>query len=78
MYTPKDKLANWFESYAEAMELNIWTDSGVEPGATYDANSGTWSVDVIRNGKKVRTMHPRYLVLATGFSGRPRIPKNFP
>lgn len=27
VYIPKDKLANWFDSYAEAMELNVWTDS---------------------------------------------------
>ena len=24
-YIPKDKLANWFEAYAESMELNFWT-----------------------------------------------------
>ncbi len=24
-YIPKDKLANWFEAYVEAMELNFWT-----------------------------------------------------
>ena len=26
-YLPKDKLANWFESYAESMELNYWAVS---------------------------------------------------
>ena len=25
VFTPKDKLADWFESYAAAMELNVWT-----------------------------------------------------
>ena len=25
VYIPKDKLANWFESYVDAMELNFWT-----------------------------------------------------
>ncbi|CAN0495259.1 unnamed protein product, partial [Laminaria digitata] len=25
-YIPKDKLAGWFEYYAEAMELNVWTE----------------------------------------------------
>ena len=24
-YIPKDKLANWFEFYVEALELNFWT-----------------------------------------------------
>ena len=27
VFIPKDKLANWFESYADAMELNVWTGS---------------------------------------------------
>ena len=33
VYIPKDKLANWFESYAEAMELNYWTGTEFEGGA---------------------------------------------
>src|SRR6202012_5058781 len=24
-YIPKDKLANWFETYAESMGLNVWS-----------------------------------------------------
>ena len=28
-YIPKDKLANWFESYVEAMELNFWTGTAL-------------------------------------------------
>ena len=27
VFIPKDMLANWFEIYAEAMELNVWTDT---------------------------------------------------
>ena len=33
VYIPKDKLANWFESYAEAMELNYWTGNRVRRAA---------------------------------------------
>src|SRR6202034_829531 len=29
VYIPKDKLANWFESYVDAMELNFWTDTAL-------------------------------------------------
>lgn len=25
VFTPKDKLAEWFESYAKLLELNVWT-----------------------------------------------------
>ena len=32
VYIPKDKLANWFEAYAEAMELNYWTGTDFEGG----------------------------------------------
>ena len=39
-YIPKDKLANWFEAYAEAMELDFWTGSEFI-GATYDGDSWT-------------------------------------
>ena len=34
-YIPKDKLANWFEAYVEAMELNYWTSTEFAGGA-YD------------------------------------------
>ena len=34
-YIPKDKLANWFEAYVEAMELNFWTETEFE-GGSYD------------------------------------------
>ncbi|MGY4340891.1 hypothetical protein ACVWW3_005797 [Bradyrhizobium sp. LM2.9] len=34
-YIPKDKLANWFEAYVDAMELNFWTGTEFEGGA-YD------------------------------------------
>ena len=36
-YIPKDKLANWFEAYVEAMELNFWTETEFE-GGSYDEN----------------------------------------
>ena len=28
-FTPKDKLAEWFEYYAMAMELNVWTSTNL-------------------------------------------------
>ena len=39
-YIPKDKLANWFEAYVDAMELNFWTGTEFEGGA-YDEAKGT-------------------------------------
>ena len=38
-YIPKDKLANWFEAYADAMELNVWTSTECL-GGSYDRAAG--------------------------------------
>jgi cation diffusion facilitator CzcD-associated flavoprotein CzcO len=79
-YIPKDKLANWFEAYVEAMELNFWTETEFE-GGSYDEHEGRWTVTLRRAGV-TRTMRPRHVVLATGVSGIPNLPdipglKNF-
>ncbi|HEX7220076.1 MAG TPA: NAD(P)/FAD-dependent oxidoreductase [Burkholderiales bacterium] len=72
IYIPKDKLANWFEAYAEAMELNYWTGTEFE-GGRYDDAEGRWQVTVrTREGR--RSLHPRHVVLATGVSGIPNVP----
>ena len=72
-YIPKDKLANWFEAYVEAMELNFWTGTEFE-GGHYDENEGRWTVTLRRADGTKRTMHPRHVVLATGVSGIPSLP----
>lgn len=81
VYIPKDKLANWFEAYVDAMELNYWTGSEFESGS-YDEAEGRWSVVLRRADGSTRTMHPRHVVIATGVSGIPNVPdiptlKNF-
>ncbi|HZR76870.1 NAD(P)/FAD-dependent oxidoreductase [Bradyrhizobium sp.] len=81
VYIPKDKLANWFEAYVDAMELNFWTGTALESG-DYDVAAGRWSVVLRRSDGSKRTMHPRHVVMATGVSGIPNIPdiptlKNF-
>jgi cation diffusion facilitator CzcD-associated flavoprotein CzcO len=72
-YIPKDKLANWFEAYVEAMELNFWTETEFE-GGSYDEKEGRWTVTLRRADGGKRTMHPRHVVLATGVSGIPSVP----
>ena len=72
-YIPKDKLANWFEAYVEAMELNFWTETEFE-GGFYDEKAGRWTVTLRRADGSKRTMHPRHVVLATGVSGIPSVP----
>ena len=74
VYIPKDKLANWFESYAEAMELNYWTGTELE-GGRYDEGGKRWSVTLRQADGSRREMRPRHVVLATGVSGIPNIPE---
>jgi cation diffusion facilitator CzcD-associated flavoprotein CzcO len=81
VYIPKDKLANWFETYVEAMELNFWTGTTFESG-TYDEAGQRWSVVLRRADGSERRMYPRHVVMATGVSGIPNLPdigglKNF-
>ena len=72
-YIPKDKLAGWFEAYADSMELNCWT--GTEfAGGTYDEAKQRWSVALRRADGTTRELHPRHIVMATGASGIPNRP----
>ncbi|MDB5808442.1 MAG: hapE 2 [Betaproteobacteria bacterium] len=73
-YLPKDMVADWFEAYAWAMEINFWTSTEFISG-TYDKSSGTWNA-VVRNADGTeRTLHPRHLVFANGLVGFPNIPE---
>jgi len=66
-------LALWFESYAAAMELNVWTSTTVE-AATFDAASGRGEVKIAQDDGTRRTIAPRHVVMATGVSGIPHRP----
>ncbi len=72
VFAPKDKIGDWLESYTKIMELNYWSSTTCE-NASYDEASGTWTVNVIRDGTPV-TLKPMQLVLATGMSAVPNIP----
>ncbi|MBI3705092.1 MAG: NAD(P)/FAD-dependent oxidoreductase [Rhizobiales bacterium] len=74
VYIPKDKLANWFEFYVEALELNFWTGTELTSGS-YDAQRKQWSVTLRRADGSTRVMHPRHLIFATGVSSIPYTPE---
>lgn len=68
VYTPALKLANWLESYASSLELNVWTSSTVI-SATPDASGTKWTVTIKRpNGERV-FKEVRHVVFATGLGG---------
>jgi putative flavoprotein involved in K+ transport len=71
-FIPKDKLANWFEDYVDALEINFWTSTPFV-SATRD-DDGRWTVPVVRDGVE-RVLRPRHLVMTTGGTGVvPHIP----
>ena len=72
-YVPKDKIANWFESYADALELNFWTSTELAHGR-YDDKAKCWTVTLRHGDGSERVMRPRHLVFATGANTRPFIP----
>ena len=72
-YIPKDKLANWFEAYVEALELNYWTSTEFL-GAHYDDKARCWSAQLKRADGTIRDMRPRHIVMAMGISSIPSIP----
>jgi putative flavoprotein involved in K+ transport len=72
-YLPKDMLADWFEAYAWAMEINFWTGTELV-GGTYDESAGRWNAVVRHTDGSERTLHPKHLVFANGLVGSPHIP----
>ncbi|WP_135507597.1 NAD(P)/FAD-dependent oxidoreductase [Roseovarius aestuariivivens] len=75
IFSPKDKIGDWLEMYTKVMELNYWTRTTAK-SAEYDEDTGEWKVVVDRDGEEV-TLRPKQLVMATGMSGKKRMP-DFP
>jgi len=73
VFSPKDKIGDWLESYTKIMELNYWHSTECS-SAHYDEDAGEWTVEVIRDGQTV-TLRPKQLILATGMSAVPNIPE---
>jgi putative flavoprotein involved in K+ transport len=72
VFTPKDKMGDWLESYCTIMELDYWSSTECR-SASYDEAAGEWTVEVLRDSAPV-TLRPKHLVLATGMSGVPKTP----
>lgn len=54
------KIANWLESYADSLDLNVWTSAKVT-AATFDAAAQRWSVSVQR-GEHTRQLSASHFV----------------
>ena len=53
VFSPKDKIADWLESYTKVMELNYWSNTEAK-SASYDEKTGEWTVEVEREGQPRR------------------------
>lgn len=73
VYIPKDMLGNWFEFYADAMEINCWTGTEFVAG-TWDESGKRWAAVLRRDDGSERVVRPRHLVFANGVSSYPMIP----
>ncbi|MFL6132828.1 MAG: NAD(P)-binding domain-containing protein [Nocardioidaceae bacterium] len=73
VFSPKDKIADWLESYTKVMELNYWANTEAK-SARYDEATQEWHVEVERDGQPL-VLRPKQLVLATGMSGKPNVPE---
>jgi len=73
IFSPKDKIGDWLEMYVKVMELNYWGSSEATH-ASYDEAKQEWEV-LVQRGDQTITLRPKQLVLATGMSGVPNIPK---
>jgi len=73
VFAPKDKVGDWLEMYVKLMEVNYWGSTEATQ-ARYDEARQEWEV-IVQRGDEAITLRPKQLVLATGMSGMPNVPK---
>ncbi len=73
VYIPKDMLGDWFEFYANALEINCWTDTEFVKGE-WDEKLKVWTATVRRGDGTERVIRPKHLVFANGVSSYTMIP----
>jgi putative flavoprotein involved in K+ transport len=72
-HTPKDKYADWLESYAKLLDINVWAGTTFLNGH-YDKDAERWTIYVRRADGSIRELRPRHFVVAGGLFGSPKIP----
>ena len=87
VFTPKDKLGDFFEAYVALLELNVWTRTEIR-SLEYDASAKRYNVTLERTvvttdlaaaktttRTETRVFHPKHVVQATGHSGKKNMPE---
>lgn len=73
-YIPRDLLVEWLDVYARCMAINVSMATTLV-SARYDEDAGRWEVLLQSADGSQRTVRPAHIVLATGVSGIPNMPK---
>jgi putative flavoprotein involved in K+ transport len=83
LFCPRDKIADWMEFYAKALDLNVRTNCRVTQVCREGEDDGSWIVycetpddpggDILRQ-QRTDVIRTRNVVFATGNSSKPRIP----
>ncbi|MEO9825363.1 MAG: NAD(P)/FAD-dependent oxidoreductase [Paracoccaceae bacterium] len=73
VFTPKDQMGDWLETYAQDLALTIWNGTELEK-ASFDDASLTWTAQLKREGEEL-TLKPTHIVMALGLSGFPNVPE---
>lgn len=71
VYIAKDQLADWLESYARILSLDVSTSTSLR-GGKYDESTRRWTLSLEHGDGTVRVVRPRHLVFATGVFGPER------
>src|SRR5205823_10795368 len=69
-YLSKDEMADWLETYAKALHLDVWLSTNFVD-AHHDEREGRWTVRLARGDGTTAELHPRHIVQATGVFGVP-------
>ncbi|MET7397205.1 NAD(P)/FAD-dependent oxidoreductase [Dactylosporangium sp. NPDC005572] len=72
-HTPKDKWADWLESYATLLDLNVWTSTTFLDGQ-YAEDEQRWTIRVQRGDGSIQQLRPRHFFVAGGLFAGPKIP----
>ncbi|OAQ99480.1 hypothetical protein LLEC1_02333 [Akanthomyces lecanii] len=76
VFAPKDKVAEFLQSYAQLMDLNTWTSATLKR-AKWDGSG--WEVEIERatdgGGTEVRKLRTNHIIQATGINSEPKVPR---
>ena len=74
VFSPKDKIGDWLEMYTKVMELNYWGSTTCKSAQLRRGRRRNGRSSSSATARRSRC-RPKHLVLATGMSAKPNMPK---